>query len=665
MLKPETIANPRSAYYSSDIAAFLVADPAAVLGQLVQASQFVVEFEQRDAWVEQIVILRDSLKDIDGTLFLEFKVPRIGSRIDAVVVTDSVVIPIEFKVGAGRFNVADINQVWDYALDLKNFHKASHSARIVPILVATQAAASDRHVAEPFADLVYAPLRCNAAELGWLIRRSAQQSTGDRLDAESWANAPYSPTPTIIDAARSLFAHHSVEALGTSEAGENLTVTTKSIDHLIEQARDNRSKHIVFVTGVPGAGKTLVGLNVATTRYDARSETHAVFLSGNAPLVAVLTEALTRDEVVKRRKAGEKCRKGEVQQSIKSFIQNIHHFRDEGLRNPDAPSDRIVIFDEAQRAWDRHMTSDFMRRKKKIPGFDQSEPQYLIGYMDRHHDWAVVVCLVGGGQEINRGEAGISAWLDAIREHFPDWTAHISPELTDTEYAAGLAVSRLGDRSRIVENRDLHLSVSMRSFRAENVSSFVKAALDCDVDGAQGALAALLSRYPIALTRDLDQAKAWIRRHARGSERFGLVATSGALRLKPHAIDVRAPINPVHWFLSGPEDVRSSYYLEDAATEFQVQGLELDWACVNWDADLRFAGGGWSFHAFVGDKWSIVRKEDRMRFLKNAYRVLLTRARQGMVIFVPPGDKRDATRPPKFYDPTFDFLQSLGLPVIA
>ncbi|CAN5297596.1 DUF2075 domain-containing protein [soil metagenome] len=655
---------PDSAYYSSEIDSFRTTSPAAILGQLVQASQFAVEGEQRDAWLAQIDILKQALEGIPGKLLLEFKVPRIGSRLDAVVVTDAVVIAIEFKVGAGRFNVADINQVWDYALDLKNFHKGSRDVRIIPVLVATDALASDRHVSEPFADLVHTPLRCNSAELGWLIKRSSQQSVGQPIDADAWARSPYSPTPTIIEAARALYASHSVEALGTSEAGENLTLTTRALDDLIEQARSNGTKNIVFITGVPGAGKTLVGLNIATTRYDAQSETHAVFLSGNGPLVAVLTEALTRDEVGRMRRAGQKCRKGDVRQSVKSFIQNIHHFRDEGLRDLDAPSDRIVIFDEAQRAWDRDMTSDFMRRKKGRPGFDQSEPQFLIGYMDRHQDWAVVVCLVGGGQEINRGEAGISSWLDAVREHFPGWTVHISPSLVDSEYAAGTAISRLEGHTKLVENRALHLSVSMRSFRAENVSQFVKAALDCDRDLAQVAFAEMDGRYPIAVTRCLDLAKSWIRGRARGTERFGLVATSGALRLKPHAIDVRAPIDPIHWFLSDATDVRSSFYLEDAATEFQVQGLELDWACVNWDADLRYAGSGWNFHSFVGSKWSVVRKADRMRFLKNAYRVLLTRARQGMVIFVPPGDARDPTRPPEFYDPTFAFLKSLGLPVL-
>jgi hypothetical protein len=389
-----------------------------------------------------------------------------------------------------------------------------------------------------------------------------------------------------------------------------------------------------------------------------------VFLSGNGPLVRVLSEALARDEVHRRRRDTNRPRKGEIRQKIKAFIQNVHHFRDAGLNDDGPPPDRVVIFDEAQRAWNREMTSDFMRRKKKRPGFTQSEPEFLLSYLDRHHDWAVVICLVGGGQEINRGEAGISAWLDAVSTRFRNWTAYISPQLTDTEYDAGHAFQTLGTKAPVVTDSDLHLSVSMRSFRAEHVSRFVKAVLDLDAAGARDLLAGFSARYPIAVTRDLDRAKAWIRAHARGSERFGLVASSGAQRLKPHAVDVRVDVDPVHWFLNDRADTRSSFYLEDAATEFQVQGLELDWVCVNWDADFRFATDDWSCHSFVASRWQNMKTASRRQYLRNAYRVLLTRARQGMVIFVPPGNPADPTRPPAFYDATFNYLADIGITVV-
>jgi hypothetical protein len=378
----------------------------------------------------------------------------------------------------------------------------------------------------------------------------------------------------------------------------------------------------------------------------------------------VLREALTRDEVARRKKQGEKVRKGKVGESVKAFIQNVHNFRDEALEASGPPIEHVVIFDEAQRAGDLTMTADFMRRKKKRPGFSQSEPEFLISCMDKHTDWAVIICLVGGGQEINRGEAGIDAWLDAVNTAFPKWEMYISSRLTDSEYAAGKALDSVRERADTHLDDCLHLAVSMRSFRAENVSAFVKSLLDCEKEQARGALAKFANRYPIAVTRDLDHAKQWVREHARGTERFGMVASSKAQRLKPHAIDIRVDVDPVHWFLNGRQDTRSSYYLEDAATEFQVQGLELDWACVTWDGDLRFNESGWTFHDFRGDRWTKIQKVQKQEYLLNAYRVLLTRARQGMVVFIPTGESNDLTRPPAYYDSTFDYLIELGLPVL-
>lgn len=650
-----------AAYYHADIAEFLASSDESILGALVSSSGDDV-LEQKEAWLEEIALLKSALRGRDGHLFLEFTVPRIGDRIDAVLLSAGVIVPIEFKVGATRFNASDINQAWDYALDLKNFHRGSHDARIVPVLVATGASTAPSRVSEPYADMVYSPLLTNAEELSKVLDRALARGTSTPLDPSAWEAEPYLPTPTIIEAARALYSSHSVEALACNEAGENLAKTARSVDALVDAARREGRKKIIFVTGVPGAGKTLVGLDTATRRHESGA-THASYLTGNGPLVAVLTEALARDEVKRRRTSGLPAKKGEVRQSIKAFIQLVHHFRDAGIRDTAPPSDRVVIFDEAQRAWDRKMTADFMRRKKGMRDFGDSEPEMLLSYMDRHADWAVVVCLVGGGQEINRGEAGISGWLDAVRTRFPHWDVHISPELRDEEYAAGHALEQLGPGVTLKADRSLHLSVSMRSFRAEHVSQFVKTALDGEHAVAQGLLERLISKYPMAITRDLDAARRWIKARVRGSERAGLVATSGALRLKPHAIDVRAPINPVHWFLGDADDIRSSNFLEDAATEFQVQGLELDWACVNWDADLRRTARGWSHHMFSGATWKNLRDESRVRYLVNAYRVLLTRARQGMVIFVPEGNACDGTRLPAYYDPTYEYLRGLGVPI--
>ena len=654
-----------NAYYGASIGSFAAAAPESIVGRIAESSEYAIEPTQRDAWVTEIALLKVALIDTPGHLFLEYVVPRIGSRIDAVVVAGPVVFVLEFKVGEREYRRADINQVWDYALDLKNFHQASHSVSIVPILVATEAEAADTSMTKPFADGVFAPVRTNAAGLRHIVAEAVRQIRGATIDADAWGRARYQPTPTIIQAAQALYSQHSVDAIARNDAGaRNLARTSKSVEKLIEEARTQKRKTIAFVTGVPGAGKTLVGLDVATRRRDGVKPAHAVFLSGNGPLVAVLREALTRDEVRRAAAKGVRLRKGDAGQKVKAFIQNVHHFRDEGLRVQGAPADHIVIFDEAQRAWNREMTADFMRRKKNQPNFADSEPEFLVSVLDRHGDWAVVVCLVGGGQEINRGEAGIGAWLDAVRTRFPNWHVHISSELVDSEYAAGQSLALLAGRNNVTRDTALHLAVSMRSFRAEHVSKFVKAVLDREVATAKSTLHAFLPQFPVALTRDLDRAKDWVRAHARGTERFGMVASSAAYRLKPHAIDVRVDVDPVHWFLDDDRDVRSSYYLEDAATEFQVQGLELDWVCVNWDADLRVGLDGWSYHSFRGSKWINVDKVERRQYLLNAYRVLLTRARQGMVVFVPEGDKRDHTRKRAWYDATFEYLAEVGIPVL-
>jgi len=651
------------AWYHASIVEFLDTRPETIVGRLAKNSDFALLTTQTDAWLTQITFLRDQLIGLTGTLFLEFNIPRMGRRIDTVLLIGPVVFVVEFKVGDRVFERAGVDQVWDYALDLKNFHEASHSVSIIPILIATEATSSPSIELQPDEDKVYRPVRVHPGRFREAIDLTMQTITGDALDNQRWSGAPYHPTPTIIEAARALYAQHSVEAIARYDAGaHNLRMTSSRIEELVDEAQLRRRKLICFVTGVPGAGKTLVGLNIATRRRDVDQPTHAVFLSGNGPLVAVLREALTRDEVARQKSVGIRVRKGKVAESVKAFIQNVHNFRDEALFNSGPPAEHVVIFDEAQRAWNLRQTASFMKRKKNRPGFSDSEPEFLISCMDRHTEWAVIVCLVGGGQEIHTGEAGIDAWLDAVNSRFPHWYMHISSRLTDSEYAAGKAVDAVRRRKNTHFDDCLHLAVSMRSFRAENVSAFVKAVLDCEKQQARGIFARLTDRYPIAVTRDLSRAKEWIRTHARGTERFGLVASSKALRLKPHAIDIRVDVDPVHWFLNDKEDTRSSYYLEDAATEFQVQGLELDWACVTWDGDLRFSDTGWSFHDFRGDRWINIANSDNQRYLLNAYRVLLTRARQGMVIFVPPGDASDPTRSPEFYDSTFDYLTELGVP---
>ncbi|MBX3398114.1 MAG: DUF2075 domain-containing protein [Gemmataceae bacterium] len=658
----------KRAGYASTIADFLLEREEAILGRLVEGSSFDVELTQRDAWKTQIEILKSVLMPFraKGSVYFEFAIPRLGKRIDVVAILDSVIFVLEFKVGERNFPLHAFDQVHDYGLDLKNFHETSHYCFIAPILIATEARRSPANqIAASHEDRLLQPLASTVGDLPDLIRTVLEFADAPAIDVPSWEAGRYCPTPTIIEAAIALYGEHGVAEISRSDAGAiNLTETSDTISEIIRTSKANSRKSICFVTGVPGAGKTLVGLNIATQHRDKTSKFHCVFLSGNGPLVAVLREALARDKVRREAERNKKYQKGVARSEVKAIIQNVHHFRDECLIDSGPPVDHVALFDEAQRAWNLDQTVKFMKQKKRRPDFRYSEPEFLISCMDRHKDWAVIVCLVGGGQEINTGEAGIGEWIDSLLRSFRNWDLYISSRLTDAEYGAGKVIEQVKALPNVNVREQLHLSVSMRSFRSESVSLLVKQLLDLDQKEAVKTLQKVAGHFPIVLTRDLTRAKQWLRTKARGSERYGILVSSQAQRLKPHAIDVRSPMNPVNWFLDEKDDVRSSYYLEDVATEFHVQGLELDWACVTWDADFRYSGDTWEHWSFVGSRWNRIRKQERQTYLKNAYRVLLTRARQGMVIVVPEGDLDDPTRDPSYYDSTFDYLREIGLNVI-
>jgi hypothetical protein len=650
------------AYYSANIDDFLKSTAESIVGTLSINNTFSLEQPQLNAWLEEIRILKNTLQGFQGTIYFEFSIPRMGLRIDAVIIIGSVIFVIEFKIGAKEFASYAIDQVWDYALDLKNFHEPSHELFIAPLLVATEV----KEVVPTICltqqdDKLLFPIKCNVGLLPDIIKNVLDFSEGSEIDRRSWENGRYCPTPTIIEAAMALYDGHSVEEISRNDASAiNLSKTSEAVSSVIKYSSENHKKSICFVTGVPGAGKTLVGLNIANTHSDESNNLYSVYLSGNGPLVKILREALVRDKVKHEKERGKKIKKGDAFIAVKARIQNIHNFRDECLRDSKPPPEHVALFDEAQRAWDKEQTSKFMKQKKKLAGFSQSEPEFLITCLDRHLDWAVIVCLVGGGQEINTGEAGISEWITAMNSSFPDWHVYISPRLIDSEYAAGHALNELKSHSNVFYKDELHLAVSMRSFRAEHVSLLVKQLLDMDIENARCTLQKIKGKYPIVITRNVADAKKWLKENARGSERYGIVVSSQAERLKPHAIFVKSPMNPIHWFLNGKEDTRSSFYLEDVATEFDVQGLELDWACVTWDADFRYSSQGWKHRSFCGARWNNIKKQERQFYQKNAYRVLLTRARQGMVIVVPDGSIEDPTRKPEFYDSTFKYLKEIG-----
>ncbi len=667
MTGPVTIQN--RAYYADAIADFLSRSPDEILGTLVRNSAFGIEGPQRNAWLEQVKLLKVTLETYSGhgKVYFEYAVPRLGKRIDVVLLLDHVIFVIEFKVGEKEFLSSAIDQVLDYAVDLKNFHETTHDKTIAPILVATRARDHRSIVATTLQnDGVLFPINASPSQLKNALDQVLLFADGQAIDYAKWESGGYHPTPTIIEAAMALYSGHAVSEISRSDASAiNLRRTSSAVSKIILSSREHATKSICIVTGVPGAGKTLVGLDIANQHTNKDSALHSVFLSGNGPLVMILQEALARDKVRHEAVAGRKLKKGVALSQVKSFIQNVHHFRDECLIDLNKPPiEHVAIFDEAQRAWNLEQTASFMLRKKQKVGFDQSEPEFLISCLNRHVDWAVVVCLVGGGQEINTGEAGIEEWIHALQRSFPDWHIHISPRLHEEEYGAGRVIEQLAMRPNVHFDDALHLSVSMRSFRAEHVSALVKHVLDHNPKQAHEILGDLAERYPIVITRSLDRAKSWLKAQARGTERYGMIVSSQAQRLKPHAIDVKSPMDPIHWFLDGKEDVRSSYYLEDVATEFHVQGLEVDWACVVWDADFRYSPSGWKHFSFVGTRWNQIHKSDRQTYLKNAYRVLLTRARQGMVIVVPESSGEDQTRRAAYYDPTFDYLKDIGFTVL-
>ncbi|PVE25806.1 hypothetical protein DC522_03260 [Microvirga sp. KLBC 81] len=584
-----------------------------------------------------------------------------GRRADVVLLHQGIIFVIEYKVGETSFSSHAIDQTLGYALDLKNFHETSHSRRITPILVATEGSHA-QPVAPLSQDDVSAPVLTNSSHLVEVITSFGKRFADTPVDATSWASGRYKPTPTIVEAAQALYRGHDVQEISRSEAGaENLSATAAYISQVIDRSKAEHKKSICFVTGVPGSGKTLAGLNIANERMKAHEDEHAVFLSGNGPLVDVLREALTDDALRQAREKGlpRPSRASEYQRAC-AFIQNIHHFRDDNLQTARPPIEKVVVFDEAQRAWNMEQTSQFMRQKRGQVGFSMSEPEFLLSVMDRHPDWCTVVCLVGGGQEINTGEAGIKEWLSALTSKFQGWDVHISDQVLGRQYLAEEEDQALLKQLPLHTTSHLHLAVSVRSFRAEHVSNFVGALIDGDVSRARE-IATTLTDYPIYVTRNLDRARAWLRSRRRGMERAGLLASSNALRLKPEGIYVKAKIDPPLWFLAPRGDVRSSDALEDVATEFDVQGLELDWTCVCWDANFRWVEHKWEAASFKGTKWQRVGDPSRKAYLANAYRVLLTRARQGMVIFVPLGDQTDPTRPLSFYDDIYEVLLKAGI----
>lgn len=646
----------RREYYFDSINNFIVADEENVLGQLLIHDEFETSDLQKLAWKAEIQILKRQLEEFHGDVIFEYTIPRMGHRADTVCIIEGIIFLFEFKVGDNEYKKTTIDQVMDYALDLKYFHEESKRRYVVPICVSTKASVQKNEY-NCCSDGIYNAILCNENNIGDNIHKILLQVRDKTIDGRTWIDSRYAPTPTIIEAAQSLYRNHGVDDISRNDAGaKNLTITTKAIYNIIEDCKKNNKKAICFVTGVPGAGKTLAGLNIANERHHFDEDEHAVFLSGNGPLVDVLQNALAIDRAKR-----EKITKANALRETKAFIQIIHKFRDEALTTSYSPVEKVAIFDEAQRAWNKESLTDFMKRKKGIPEFNQSEPEFLISIMDRYEDWAVIICLVGGGQEIYNGEAGIQDWFSTLSEKYLDWEIYLSDKITDSEYVGNSDVSTMLHNREYHCISDLHLGVSLRSFRSEKLAFFVKCLLDEEIELAKETYEELKKSYPVLVTRKFDVAKKWVKKKARGTERYGLLASSEGKRLRAEGIWVPLEINHVGWFLNEKDNIDSSYYLEVATSEFKVQGLEIDYAVLAWDADLRYTSNGFEYFKFRGTKWNHVNQEQRQHYLKNAYRVLLTRARQGLIIYIPGGDEEDPSRLTEYYEGTYQYLMHVGI----
>jgi len=687
------------AYFGSSIQDLFAFDKEKILGGIVtKAKEFDITGLQEEAWEDEIDILKEclvSFSENEGYVAFEYSIPRMGKRVDAILILNSHVIVLEFKVGEKKYLSADKNQVKNYVHDLHNFHAESHNIKLFPVLVATEAKAVDVRINIDADDGVADVICCNKNNLKDAIQKILDIGV-ERLDTQAWLNSSYKPTPTIIEAAQALYSGKDVNEISYAQGEvDDIRKTTAAIDSIIDDCKRNHKKAICFVTGVPGAGKTLVGLNIANKRhiFTENAEEHAIYLSGNRPLVMVLQEALAQDQNAKRTsycrncKANAKkndkkvnikqmcknCEKGynklnldRIRAKTISFIQIVHTYRDEAIADQiNPPFDKIAIFDEAQRAWTKEALTKFMKKKKGNGHYSISEPECLIEYLNRHDDWACIVCLVGGGQEINKGEAGIQEWFHALNSKFKDWHVYYSDRMTGKEYLGNSNVQQLLSGMDNLPHAEscLHLSASKRSFRSENVSDFVKALIDCDADKAKELYGKITENdYYVYLTRDLKVAKDWVKSNSvKKGGRYGVIASSSAGRIRADGIFVNSGLDPKKWFLTNEKDINSSYFMELAASEFDIQGLEIDWSVLCWEADYRYDENekNFTYNCLSGSKMQSVKKDINKAYLKNAYRVLLTRARQGMVIYIPRGNKEDNTRLPKFYDGTYKYLKDI------
>lgn len=662
----------KRSYYSNSIINFIKEDNSSILGTL--NSEYNLENrnrKQNNSWESQIDILKTNLSNLNqGHIFFEFSIPRMGKRADNILIIADLILVLEFKVGSNKYDAASIDQVMDYSLDLRNFHEGSHTAKLVPILISTNGDSISPKI--EFEKEICKPILSNKSNLNIVISNVASTRGDQTIDPLKWESSKYKPTPTIIEAAQALYRGHQVKDItryeGDCQGENNLLITADHINRIIDKSKNLNEKSICFITGVPGAGKTLVGLNIVNERKKISEDENAVFLSGNGPLVQVLREALARDRKKIALLNNQKLKIDDARREVNSSIQNIHHFRDEYFRGNEEPNEKVVVFDEAQRAWNQNKTSAFVKEKYKKQGFQMSEPECLIDFMNRRKEWCSIICLIGGGQEINTGEAGIEEWLNALRNKFTNWKIYFSDSVIGSNnYIKSSNLIQWVEKNGNAES-ELHLSVPVRSFRAEKLSELIESILSLNSKKAKYLYKEICNDYPIVITRSLPKSKIWLKKMKQGSERIGILISSSSKRIRPNGVDAENGLRSnsgkakiANWFLNPENDIRSSSFLEIPATQFAVQGLELDWICLAWGGDLSLNNNNWSCRNFTGTSWKNIGVQSKKEFLINTYRVLLTRARQGMVIYIPKGHNEDVTRKAQYYDGTFEYLKTIGI----
>jgi len=659
MLKNQKSSLENKSYYYNHISKFIKEDPLLIVGKLIESS-FEANKNQTDAWLQQIKLLQEKLKvnNLEGYIAFEYNILRLGKRIDVILIIKDIVFVLEFKNGKNVFTTEDAQQTEDYALNIKNFHKESENLYVCPILIATNA----QHInnaqslsAYPDKQIFLQKENNNTfmSKINKIVKLYGNDSC--TLNFTNWLLSPYYPTPTIIETAVQAYSTHDISEIARSEAGQNdIDNCIKEVNKIIDTAKKESKKCICFVTGVPGAGKTLVGLDIVSKSLNEKKD-HCIYLSGNKSLVVVLREALLKSAKEKN------SLKKNTKTSINALIQESYAFKQEYSTTNLAPFEHIIIFDEAQRVWNEQKMKE---KHKNNPNMHISEPKLFYDIMNRHKDWAVIVCLVGLGQDIYDGEVGINEWFQCGIDNFKNWNLFYSDDIFNQSEDKTILKSLISNTQLYHNIEQLHLNTSIRSFRAENQSLFVDSLLTNNVQSAKKIYDKIQKKYPIYITRCYEDAKNWIKDRKRGSQRCGVLASSGAQRLRPEGIYVSKEIDVKNWFLAKNDDVRSSNKLEVVASEFKIQGLEIDWAVVCWDQDLRINDEKkWDYYFFRGSKWQKHKKTEKKRYLINSYRVLLTRARQGMVIFVPLGvsESDDKTRLNKEYDKIYDYLLSCGI----